>query len=95
MDVDEKLLISINSEVRNSTKQVAKLYRSLDKAEEEVSPVVRKRKREQLQDRIDLCQASLRDSQNARKVIFNAWLQKQHLMKAEVLFYLNSDGVRL
>ena len=90
MDVEENLLVSINAEVKESNKQIAKLYKRLDKAEEEASPVVRKRKKEQLQEGIDLCQANLRDSQNARKVIFNAWPQKQQLptmegLKVEVL----------
>ena len=85
MDVEESLLMSINAEVRDSAKQIAKLYKHLDKAEEEASPIVRKRKREQLQEGIALCQANLRDSQNARKVIFDAWLQNQPSLKSKVL----------
>ena len=94
MDEDESLLKIMNYEVRQSNKQIAELYIRLDKIQEVADPVDRKTQKEELQNRIDLCQANLKYSQDARQTIMNARVQKLQLLHKKVIADSRLESVR-
>ena len=84
MDRDGSMLEVYDSEVRENTKQINKLYIRLDKIEQIADPVLRERQRHQLQTRVERCEANLQYSQNARQKIMDARLQELHILKTKV-----------
>ena len=84
MGKDDQLPEAITSEVKESQKEIAKLFKRLDRAEKEANLTIRKRKSEQLQDRLDLCKANLQDAKSARKNIIDTRLQELQLLQTKV-----------
>ena len=87
MDVDEKILSSVNAEINEGTTQITKLYQQIERLEERSISSENSKKRKELQERIGMCQDGLKDSRTVRKAIIDARLHVLQSKQIQVILW--------